>query len=128
MDYHIANLQANKRYPSFYWPPKLLALINWGCAIVSCVDCSTDQFEVVRFDPHYYVERPRRDWSGCFFAEAPSLKSWWRRWLAGEKLWQSDGFSKWQRYEALIPEERRKRRTRRRRVPANQLPLDLGLD
>ena len=127
--YNLARQSTHKKYPSRYWPKGLLALINWGCAIVSCVDCTTDNLEVVRLDPHLYSER-LRDWSRCFRLESASLYEWWERWLKGEELGVSDtlAFPRWGRYYELIPSEQERRRKRTKRAHPNQLAFDFDTD
>jgi hypothetical protein len=38
--------------PSFAWPYMLLPVLDWGCAIRSCVDCSTPSLPIIRHDPN----------------------------------------------------------------------------
>jgi hypothetical protein len=37
--------------PSWSWPSHLLPICDWGCAIRSCIDCSSAEGAVVTFDP-----------------------------------------------------------------------------
>jgi len=62
--------------PSWSWPDRLLPILDWGCAIRSCVDCSTRSLQVVRDEPD--VRR---------FTESPSLEEWLRNWVNGQDLW-----------------------------------------
>jgi hypothetical protein len=58
------------------WPPLLLPLCDWGCAIWSCLDCRSDDGPIVTVA----AEEP--------FANAGhDLRSWLRAWLAGSDLW-----------------------------------------
>lgn len=63
---------------SWSWPFGLLPILDWGCAIRSCVDCSASSLPVIRDEPD--VKRT---------TESPSLELWLKRWLAGEDLWKS---------------------------------------
>lgn len=63
---------------SWSWPFGLLPIVDWGCAIRSCADCSAPSVPVLRDEP--YVKRAM---------ESPSLEYWLKRWLAGEDLWKS---------------------------------------
>lgn len=63
--------------PSWSWPERLLPILDWGCAIRSCVDCSTLSLQVVRDEP--YVSR---------VTESPSLEQWLHRWIEGHDLWK----------------------------------------
>lgn len=57
--------------PAWFWPDRLLPVLDWGCAIRSCVDCSTANLQVVRDDPA--VSRA---------IESPSLEQWLEDWIA----------------------------------------------
>lgn len=62
---------------SWSWPSGLLPILDWGCAIRSCVDCSTPSLTVVRDEPN--LKR---------ITESANLEDWLKRWLAGEDLWK----------------------------------------
>jgi tetratricopeptide (TPR) repeat protein len=57
----------------FSWPPMLLPLVDVGCAITICVDCSRPQFPIVRSDPNQNRQ---------FHRESPSMQEWLERWLS----------------------------------------------
>lgn len=57
----------------FSWPPMLLPLVDVGCAIAICVDCSKPDFPVIRSDPN-----ERRQ----FRKESPTVEQWLEQWLA----------------------------------------------
>lgn len=40
--------EALRAAPDFDWPERLLPVCDWGCAIYSCIDCSTRDAAVVR--------------------------------------------------------------------------------
>jgi SMI1 / KNR4 family (SUKH-1) len=63
--------------PSWSWPERLLPVLEWGCAIRSCVDCSSPSLAVVRDEP--YVSR---------ITESPSLEQWLSDWMGGRDLWK----------------------------------------
>lgn len=60
------------------WPDRMLPLLDWGCANLSCVDCSSPSLRVFRDNS-----------TGLLTAEAPSLEHWLNDWLAGNHLWRS---------------------------------------
>ena len=62
--------------PSWLWPDRLLPILDWGCAIRSCVDCSTLSLPIIRDEP--YVRR---------ITESPSFERWLENWLNGLDLW-----------------------------------------
>jgi len=68
--------RGDRECPATPWPERLLPILHWGCAILSCVDCSSPLLPVLRADS-----------SGSLVAEAPSLEDWLNDWLAGRDLW-----------------------------------------
>lgn len=67
--------------PSFSWPYMLLPILDWGCAIRSCVDCSTPSLPIIRHDPN--VEFPQQ-----FRDEGWHFEEWLQAWLDGYDLWK----------------------------------------
>jgi len=59
------------------WPARLLPIAHEGCAIRSCVDCSTPELRIVCHEP--YVSRI----PGC-----PSLERWLIEWIVAPELWK----------------------------------------
>jgi hypothetical protein len=53
------------------WPHGLLAVCHWGCAIWSCVDCTSAEGRAIRFDPNDAV--PGGRWKVAWQPERPSL-------------------------------------------------------
>jgi hypothetical protein len=72
--------------PSWVWPRQLVPFCDWGCAIRSCVDCSSDVGAVVTFDPN--AHRQDEDWSDAFAPTHSSLEEWFSDWVAGVKIWE----------------------------------------
>lgn len=71
--------------PHWKWPAGLLPICHWGCAILSCVDCSDPNFRMRIFDPNVH---DGDDWADAFFEESPSLEEWIRAWASGVDLWK----------------------------------------
>jgi hypothetical protein len=69
--------RGDRDHPSYPWPERLLPFLDWGCAVLSCVDCSSPSLPVFRDDS-----------SGSLAAEAPSLEGWLNDWLSGRDLWK----------------------------------------
>jgi len=69
--------------PSFSWPYMLLPVLDWGCAIRSCVDCSTPSLPIIRHDPN--VAGPLQ-----FRNEGWDLEEWLQAWLGGYDLWANE--------------------------------------
>ena len=61
---------------AFLWPYMLLPILDWGCAIRSCVDCSTPSLPIIRFDPNL----PNED---QFQSENFHFEEWLQAWLDG---------------------------------------------
>ena len=69
--------------PSFSWPYMLLPVLDWGCAIRSCVDCSTPSLPIIRHDPN--LPKPLQ-----FRNEGWHLEEWLQAWLDGYDLWKNE--------------------------------------
>jgi hypothetical protein len=69
--------------PSFVWPYKLLPVLHWGCAVRSCVDCSTPSLPIIRHDPSNEV-------APQFRSENWHLEEWLQAWLDGYDLWKNE--------------------------------------
>ena len=65
------------------WPEGLVAICHWGCAIWSCVDCSSQDGRVIRFDPNDYIGGEGASWSGAWTEERPTLAEFLADWLQG---------------------------------------------
>jgi hypothetical protein len=63
--------------PSWSWRERLLPVVDWGCAIRSCIDCSTPALQIFRDEP--YVS--------CV-SESPSFEQWLSDWATGQDLWK----------------------------------------
>ena len=63
--------------PTRTWPERVLPVLDWGCAIRSCADCSTSSLQVLRDEP--YVSR---------VPGSLSLEQRLRDWMAGRDLWK----------------------------------------
>jgi hypothetical protein len=72
--------------PVWAWPSQLLPFCDWGCAIRSCVDCSSAEGAVVTFDPG--VRGVSEPMSNAFVVTHASLRNWFADWIAGVKLWE----------------------------------------
>jgi hypothetical protein len=71
--------------PAWSWPIGLVPFCDWGCAIRSCVDCSSSEGRVVTFDPN-----PRGVGDDMAVSLAPthdSLDAWFSDWIAGVNIW-----------------------------------------
>lgn len=77
-EYHVFR-QPDHNDPGRSWPDRLLPICHWGCAIYSCVDCSTPTGAVIRFDPNPVAD----DWTIAWQAERGTLAGWLQSWLDG---------------------------------------------
>lgn len=86
----VAKLQAlrvqTKEKDGVPWPTNLLPICNWGCAIYSCIDCSSLTHDMVIFDPNPHEDQCT-DWSDSFFSEACGFDEWIQLWARGVDLW-----------------------------------------
>jgi hypothetical protein len=73
--------------PNWNWPHGLFPICHWGCAILSCVDCTDPNFQMRIFDPNVHHEGS--DWADSFFLESPSFHSWIEAWASGVNLWDA---------------------------------------
>ena len=68
------------------WPLDLVPFCDWGCAIRSCIDCSSSDGAVVTFDPNIHgIGDPM---SACLGRTHPTLRSWFEDWIAGVQIWE----------------------------------------
>jgi hypothetical protein len=81
---YLAFRQPDPEDPGWHWPEQLLPICHWGCAIYSCVDCSDERADLVRFDPNPVDT----DWSIAFAPEGHTILSWLEAWLRGEDLFE----------------------------------------
>ena len=77
--YHVTSADD----PTWHWPDGLVPLCDWGCAIFSCVDCSTGA--IITFDPG---EQPEGELMTLAFAQSHfSVAAWFEDWVSGIRLW-----------------------------------------
>jgi hypothetical protein len=87
------------------WPLALLPICNWGCAIYSCIDCSTLRYSMEIFDPNPHEDHCTH-WSDAFFSESCDFYGWIELWATGTDLWERLYGTKGAIYKEL--EERRR--------------------
>lgn len=71
------------------WPRFLLPILDWGCAIKSCVDCEQAPYAVIRFDPNGHQRGT--PWESAFSTESPSLEAWFEDWIRRVGLKTKEG-------------------------------------
>lgn len=71
--------------PSWKWPPMLVPICDWGCAIYSCADCTSALGPVITFDPG--SRRSGEPMSLCLAQSHPSVEAWFDEWTQGVRLW-----------------------------------------
>jgi hypothetical protein len=69
--------------PSWKWPAGLLAVVDWGCNIFSCLDCLTPSAPVLTYE---YVGGPLEN---SIVPTHYGLESWLQDWLAGVDVFES---------------------------------------
>ncbi|MEU6120553.1 SMI1/KNR4 family protein [Streptomyces sp. NPDC047123] len=66
------------------WPEGVLPISHWGCAMYACVDCRTDDAQVLLYEPN------GGDARNAWFVDAPSLTTWLTTWLDGTGWYEED--------------------------------------
>lgn len=69
---------------NWQWPIGLMPVCHWGCAIYSCVDCTSSNFRMRIFDPNVHTGD---GWEDSLFEECDSFEAWMGAWAAGIDLW-----------------------------------------
>ena len=70
--------------PLWVWPEKVLPICHWGCAIYSCVDCTSDSGGMVTWDPNQ-LENDGSAQEGLF-PLGISFEQWIKDWGEGVDL------------------------------------------
>ena len=70
---------------TWQWPAGVLPICHWGCAIYSCIDCSTDEGRVLIWDPNVW-DRATPVETGIRLGH-PSVAEWFGAWAAGMNIW-----------------------------------------
>jgi hypothetical protein len=71
--------------PAWRWPSTLVPFCDWGCAIRSCVDCSSDEGAVVTFDPNSHeLGQPTES---ALVQTHSTLRGWFSDWIDGVTIW-----------------------------------------
>ncbi|MCU0294178.1 MAG: SMI1/KNR4 family protein [Thermoanaerobaculaceae bacterium] len=83
--YEVSRLE-DPKYPAWSWPERLIPFSEWGCGILSCIDCSTPEGAVWTFDPHMLGEEERT--SDALARTHMSLREWLVDWLVGVDMWE----------------------------------------
>ncbi|OEJ33244.1 SMI1/KNR4 family protein [Streptomyces subrutilus] len=66
-----------QRASGWRWPEGVLPVADFGCGMYACVDCRSENAQVLLFDPN--PGEPDLAWS----IDAPGLAGWLRGWLDG---------------------------------------------
>jgi hypothetical protein len=85
-DIYVELRGANHDDPKWKWPYGLLPICDWGCAILSCVDCADPNFRMRIFDPNVHEGD---GWADSFFEECSGFEIWMKEWASGTDLWNA---------------------------------------
>ena len=79
----ISDLPDGESWPWAFWkwPEELVPIIDWGCAIYSCIDCNTG--EVYFSDPNVEVNKME----DFFTLQSLNLETLLEKWCDGINLW-----------------------------------------
>lgn len=72
--------------PGWRWPQQLVPICPWGDSTYSCVDCSSQDGQVVTFDANGH--RPGADLARLLEPQDLTLEAWLRAWAEGVDLWK----------------------------------------
>ncbi len=128
LDYSIKR----SKYYDGYWPKHLLGLVDWGCGIISCIDCSDINLPVIRFEASYkeYEDSFEKGdeenlmWGNCFGLESTSIYEWWQNWLDGRELFDV-WLGGWKKYEQHLEV---KKWEEKYKIGSAQMPLNLDFN
>jgi hypothetical protein len=67
--------------PFWRWPPSLLPIINCGCAMYLCVDCSTPTGRIVWFEPNPHEDG--ESWDESFVRLPCDVEQLFEAWIEG---------------------------------------------
>ena len=73
--------------PHWKWPSGLLPLCHWGCAIYSCVDCSTHDGKIFWFDPN--AHELDKTWGMAFRKQGVGVLDFLVQWAQGDDHWKT---------------------------------------
>lgn len=74
--------------PYWQWPEKLMPICHFGCAVYACVDCSTQNPEVVMWEPTLWDVESNQLPTEVMIRTNHDLKSWLGAWIDGVDLWR----------------------------------------
>ena len=86
IDLYTIFSEADPEDPNWKWPPGLLPLCHWGCAIYSCVDCSTHDGQIVWFDPN--AHELDETWGMAFRKQSIGVVEFLVTWAQGQDHWK----------------------------------------
>lgn len=80
-DEETGDLVGTYRWASegFIWPKSMVPIVDWGCLILSCVDCSDPRGEMVSVQLE----------TGALARTGRSFEAWLGGWADGEKLFET---------------------------------------
>lgn len=71
---------------TWHWPAGLLPICHWGCAMYSCIDCSTDEGRVLLWDPNVWDRQTPV--ATVLRVGHPNVAEWFGGWAAGTNIWE----------------------------------------
>lgn len=86
VDLYSAFHQPNPEDPTWQWPFALLPICHWGCAIYSCVDCSTNDGRILVWDPDSWEEGTPVE--TALRPSHATAAAWFGAWAAGVNIWK----------------------------------------
>lgn len=77
--------QSDPEDPFWDWPQGLLPICHWGCAIYSCIDCTSDDAMILTWDPNGWDDGTSP--TTAIFPIGMTLFQWLEAWASGVNLW-----------------------------------------
>lgn len=82
---YLARRAATPQDPGWFWPRAVAPFLSWGCGMLACVDCDSDEGTVLLFEPNPVDG----DWADAWFVDCDGLAEWLETSLAG-RGWYTD--------------------------------------
>ena len=79
--------EADPEDPHWHWPSGLLPFCHWGCAIYSCVDCTTADGQIIWFDPN--AHELDETWGMAFRKQGVGIREFLVEWASGKDHWKT---------------------------------------
>ncbi|WP_240135391.1 SMI1/KNR4 family protein [Streptomyces sp. MUM 178J] len=80
---YASQREAALKEPDWPWPEGVVPVVDWGCGMLACVDCRSQEAVVLLFEPN------AGEADHAWYVDAPSFAEWLTAWLDGT-AWHSE--------------------------------------